>query len=422
MNDIQYQEFLDKIHQSFTPFKPVELVELFKGRNDVISRVVTELDSPGRNIILYGDRGVGKTSLANLTWFFSNSKRNLLVHRCSATSTFDTIFADVLAKLGVTHVEGNRTSTRRRSVGISGTVGIDAGLSNSVELQNISGQFGLSPQFVCSHLSSCDGLLVLDEYDRIDNSATNTAVADLVKHLADSGSSTKLMIVGVSESVSDLIGSHPSIARSLAEIKMPRMADAELLEIVEDGFRLLEVRCPTRIAESMVKTSDGFPHFTHLLGLKISLALARRLSEQKDAGLSVTEDDYNDGLTAAIDGSQESLKVAYRRATETVRRKSDGYVQVLEAMAIETSSTEVQLSTLLKNINELFGLELHQQNISNYMGKLVNERRVLVRPRTGFYKFRDPMMRAYIRMKMGNKRLSGNATYQKEFSFMEKFS
>ena len=74
-NDEQYADFVALAKQQFTPFRPIQLVELFKGRKEIVQRVVGELQSPGRHVILYGDRGVGKTSLANLISFFGHLSR-----------------------------------------------------------------------------------------------------------------------------------------------------------------------------------------------------------------------------------------------------------------------------------------------------------------------------------------------------------
>ncbi|WP_367379138.1 AAA family ATPase, partial [Halomonas sp. PR-M31] len=51
----------------FTPHTPVDEVKHFFGREEEASRLVSVVNSPGQHILLYGDRGVGKTSLAKTT-------------------------------------------------------------------------------------------------------------------------------------------------------------------------------------------------------------------------------------------------------------------------------------------------------------------------------------------------------------------
>ena len=415
--DEQYNDFMRLAREQFTPFRPIQLVELFKGRSETVRRIVNELQSPGRHIILYGDRGVGKTSLANLIPFFGHFRiDDAIIHRCNKSTTFDTICADVLRKLGITHVPISRTVVHEGSVDVNlQMLTIALGTSQTEELKSLEG-FLFSPNVVAEHLEGKSKLIILDEFDRIDNVATGVAVADLIKQLSDSGAATRIVIVGVADSVEHLIGSHASIARSLAQVQLQRMLPSELKLILTDGFAALGLAFSESLIDSIVNTADGFPHFAHLLGLNLAEVVADRLYDA-GGGRGITTKDYADALVRAIEGAQESLRIQYRKATETVRKKSDGYVQVLEGMAI-ADKTEVQINELLGNINALFGTEFKQQNISNWLGVLVNDRAVLLRQRVGFYKFADPMMRSYVRMIMGEKQLVGDTKYQQVFPFM----
>ncbi|MEM9906126.1 MAG: ATP-binding protein [Cyanobacteria bacterium P01_D01_bin.44] len=55
-----------KAAQVFTPSAPIDSQELFAGRLDQVGQVVNAVAQKGQHVILYGERGVGKTSLANV--------------------------------------------------------------------------------------------------------------------------------------------------------------------------------------------------------------------------------------------------------------------------------------------------------------------------------------------------------------------
>ncbi|HEX6342074.1 ATP-binding protein, partial [Umezawaea sp.] len=57
---------LVKISQTFTPAAPVSSASLFAGRADEIMQVISIIGTPGQHAVLYGERGVGKTSLVNV--------------------------------------------------------------------------------------------------------------------------------------------------------------------------------------------------------------------------------------------------------------------------------------------------------------------------------------------------------------------
>ena len=63
--DTRFQ-FLAKIDQAFSPFAPINEARFFAGRSAQRSQVVDAILATGRHAVLFGERGVGKTSLANM--------------------------------------------------------------------------------------------------------------------------------------------------------------------------------------------------------------------------------------------------------------------------------------------------------------------------------------------------------------------
>src|SRR5260221_11428647 len=55
-----------KAGQIFKPGAPVDTVSMLQGRGREIDRVIDVVGQAGRHAIIYGERGVGKTSLATL--------------------------------------------------------------------------------------------------------------------------------------------------------------------------------------------------------------------------------------------------------------------------------------------------------------------------------------------------------------------
>lgn len=53
-------------NQYFTPSAPIGVAELFAGRREQIGRLVDVVGERGRHAIIYGEPGVGKTSIAQI--------------------------------------------------------------------------------------------------------------------------------------------------------------------------------------------------------------------------------------------------------------------------------------------------------------------------------------------------------------------
>src|SRR5947209_13957027 len=62
----EFQRLFEAINGIFTPATPLQSRELFAGRIPQIADVINGVVEPGRHVILYGERGVGKSSLANI--------------------------------------------------------------------------------------------------------------------------------------------------------------------------------------------------------------------------------------------------------------------------------------------------------------------------------------------------------------------
>lgn len=55
-----------KVREIFTPSRPVRTMDLLRGRDGNVRRLIEILNTPGQHALLFGDRGVGKSSIANI--------------------------------------------------------------------------------------------------------------------------------------------------------------------------------------------------------------------------------------------------------------------------------------------------------------------------------------------------------------------
>jgi len=76
-----YQDLYWRAGEVFTPRSPVQERDLFAGRLDQVARVFDAIVGVGQHAVIFGERGVGKTSLGKMLahlfpgpseWFFVN--------------------------------------------------------------------------------------------------------------------------------------------------------------------------------------------------------------------------------------------------------------------------------------------------------------------------------------------------------------
>ena len=88
------QKIIDSgVRNIYTPYQPITTNSLFFGRKKEIGNIVQQLNTPGQHSVLFGDRGVGKSSLANIVCDVLSRmmSRELLKKRCDSHDKFETI-------------------------------------------------------------------------------------------------------------------------------------------------------------------------------------------------------------------------------------------------------------------------------------------------------------------------------------------
>lgn len=292
------KEKLNKLNRVFSPTAPIKEENFFRGRIEQLKRIVSVMNEDGQHAILYGERGVGKTSMANISQRHITNLYSVKI-TCSSDDTFNSLWNNALSQ-----VQFTRT--------ISGIGFKPHERSSLVDLGNILKAIeDLQPYDVYKCLAQFPMfkfLFIFDEFDNIKSQHVRAKFADLIKALSDNSTNIKIMIVGIAENVINLIGNHQSLERCLMQIRMPRMSDPELLEIIQKGCDEVEMEMTKQVQNKIINFSSGFPHYTHLL-TKYSVKNAI----EKDQ-IKVNTENLNFAIKTAIENASEHLRESYRMA------------------------------------------------------------------------------------------------------------
>ena len=408
-DETRHAQFLERVEQVFSPYSPISLPEFFFGRKREIEEVQAELRAPGRHLAIFGDRGVGKTSLATLVPFFAKSisQEHVRSIRCSSDTTYDDIAIAVLRAFGVTHTHNRRTITNKTEGGIRlGQMAGTKSTSKAHEEIALGTPGQPTNQMIVDAVSDKRGLIVIDDYDRVVDQHIHKRVSELIKHLGDERSSTKVLVVGVAETVQSLFKNNESMPRNLGELRLDRFSDGELMEIIESGAEKLSLRFFSALPDRICRHSDGYASHTHLLCRHTVLHAATRQwtttrKWEDDRVLTISDADFTAGLNAAISKAENRLREPYEKATITEHRKTQLFQYVVWAVAM-SNDEEVHVDEIVEGLNQLLDAPIKKESISYQLGKLIKDERgaLLRRTRKGVYKFSDPLMRGYVRLQL----------------------
>ena len=283
------------------------------------------------HVVLYAERGSGKTSLSNLV-IETLRRSGVIVARCTceAASSFDAVIRglmrDVPEALLAAPAEG------------SSGEGCEAALPpREVQPRDVA---TLISRLACRSL-----VCVVDEFDRVEDDTMRTQLADTIKQVSDRGVPLSFMIVGVSENLDEILGRHPSVQRNVAPFHMPLLSDEAVAGLLIRGANAIGLVIPPSLIVQVTTIARGMPYMAQLLGLRIAqfayLRGERRVTEDDLA--AVVERLLLDARPAVVaryasltDGGQDTETVTALRQIATADHDPWGRLAVTFGTAAVT--------------------------------------------------------------------------------------
>ena len=242
-------------------------------------------------------------------------------------------------------------------------------------------------------------LVILDEFDRLPHGNDRRAVADTIKNLSDHAVPATLIVVGVAETIGDLIADHQSIERALSQVPMPRMETSELHEILEKGTNKLGMTIDADAKSKIAVLSQGFPSYTHRLGLHAARVAA------EDRRLQIKISDVKPAIREAVDNAQQSLQDNYRKAV-TSPQTNNLYARVLLACALakndqfgyfKAADVKKPMSQIMRKKYEIPSFAKHLNDFCDLSHGCVLKKEGV--KRKYLYRFTSPLMQPFVVMK-----------------------
>jgi len=369
----------------FTPSTPIGVAEFFSGRQKEIGQLVEAIAERGRHAIVYGERGVGKTSLSQVVPLILPRGLRKIHHIRKAadpSDNFNSIWKKVFRDIRVaTEIDGQSTT---------------------VNVADLYSNRDITPDDVVRELSSFSQndvpIIVVDEFNEVVDEATPQLMANTIKGLSDDGVNATVVVVGVADDVNELIAGHESISRCCEEVLMPRMQQDELRDVIETRISRLGMQIEGNAKWKIVNLSKGLPTFVHSLG-KFSCysAIDRRR-------LTIVESDTDAAIDSILGSSQQSLKQAFHKAIYS-NQPAAKFRQVLTACALaKTDEGGFFTQTAVRGpLSEMLGRSVEIGHLRPQLHELIESKRGSVIQRVGGerayrYRFSDPAMQPYVIM------------------------
>lgn len=378
--------------RAFSPSAPIASKALFAGRHEQMSELINIAYQRGQHAVIYGERGVGKTSLARvMKEVFETPNSWTSYYTCSSGDTFASIWRGILSDFSM-------TEEQPRAGFASGFSSKSKTLADFLDADPTPNEVRRALDI----LGEVDGTAVIfiDEFDRPTDPATRSQFADTVKILSDQAVPVTLVLVGVADDIDELIAEHASIQRAVVQIHMPRMTSDELTEIVTQGMRSANLSAEPIFAERVVRISQGLPHYTHLLAQHAGV---NAVADERDR---VLERDFEAAVKSALNSVSQTVREKYHRATFSNRETLYRQVLLACAMAEKDDLGTFGAPDVREKLSEVTGRRYEIPSFANHLtdfstfdgprGGILAKRGTQRRFR---YRFIDPLMPPFILMK-----------------------
>ena len=359
---------------------PIDEEDLFAGRSHEVRRILEAVFARSKHVVLFGERGVGKTSLSNVFWKrFNKTVRSFLVARVQAGphDTFSSLWIRALEELQAVGAANDKSEY----------------VNFSVDHEQIT------PSQVRRELQKCSAnalpIIIVDEYNEVQDADAKRLTANLIKEFYDFSISATVIIVGVAENIGELIEDHASIGRALVQVPLNRMSESELKEIIEKRASRTVMSFSGDAIWTIVVLSRGLPYFTQTLSKHAALhAIEGRR-------LVVTNEDVEASMDRFIEETSASFKDSYRDATRS--NQDNFFQQSLLACALAKTDDEgfftandivEPYSAIMRERKRIAHFDKHLRRFSSDEGGNILIKRGGDRQQT--FRFKDPMMQPYV--------------------------
>ncbi len=388
-----------KLNELLSPSDPIRSAENLKGREKSLAEIRRNLAVKGRHIFIYGDRGVGKTSLGQTAAIeFHPSSNHPVRVACSSGEGFSAVIATIAKRVYAefkTHKSEASVSLNLPFISASLRTSIESGEQPKIASLNDAVD-------ALSYVAACHGntpVIVVDEFDRLEKKEDKTKFAELVKQLSDQEVNVKLIFCGIGESMHDLLGAHYSAGRAITPIQLERLDAGSLWQIIESSASRLKLEIDRETVLRIGLLSDGFPYFVHLVCEQMFWAAF----EDSEVVTRISPTHFGAGVDKAVQHAMSLLEEAYDKAT---KKYGNDYEEVLWALVDRPTLSRQSSSVYSESYKPLMSRRPERKLLTDrqFIARLNNLKgdrhgQIIKGTGAGWYQFRENMIRGYVKIR-----------------------
>lgn len=249
VNSLSRKNATARLINAFDSAHPVRQRKDLHGRDDKLETLFDAIIFNRQHAIIHGARGSGKTSLAQVFGDHADQQSAIVIYTaCEAAATFAELLRPYLMFIPDSAVPFSETAAFHR------------------DRDALAHAFG--PREIVDFLSRLSPenqiVFILDEFDRVERPDVSQQIATLMKLMSDARLPVQILIVGIAQTLDDLIDCHPSLRRHLVPIPIGRISGQDSETLIDTGALRAGVEFDAGSKAQIISISCGSPYHVQL--------------------------------------------------------------------------------------------------------------------------------------------------------------
>jgi GTPase SAR1 family protein len=388
------------VYHVFTPSSPAK--ENYIERDKLSSRIASSLSTPGKQIVVFGHSGVGKTSL--LRKQLERQYEKEIITSCMTNLTFESILLDAFDQLDEYYVSQKKQAN---DYGIESSIANDYfALKSSIKAyskikEEQSSSRIIEIQLTASRLADFLGeggyCWVLEDFHKVDKTE-KTKLSQTMKLFMDKSikyNNLKIIAIGAVDTGREVIEYDSEMKKRISEIEVKLMSDVEIGKIIKNGEILLNISIEKRIHTEIVKFSNGIASVCHSICLY--------MCEEKGILNTVIGDpikfnkaDLENSIQRYMEEESDTMKDRFNKALIVQKEKNKNVELILKSLTKFPSNgaTNSELLSIIRDEK----IDYHQNTLPINLEKMqLEERGALIRfdNSSAKFSFKEPFYKPF---------------------------
>ncbi|WP_445712114.1 hypothetical protein [Flavobacterium sp.] len=366
---------------------------------------VDALNTPGKQIVLYGHSGCGKTTL--LTNKINQTYENSYTTRCMEGMTFENIVFDGFDQLSSLYTENSTTKSFKIApelnvsyLDIKASLKLGDYTTQKTETNRHILPPQLTPQRLAKFYGASNSCWILEDFHKIkgDDKIKTSQLMKVFMDMSEEYEDLKIIALGAVGTARQVIEYDKEMNNRVAEIFIPYMKPNEIESIINTGEKLLNILFSKEVKSKIIKYSCGLPSICHQLCLNI--CFNKKIHETSKTKISINIEDLDKAISKLVEEKSDTLKSEFDKSIKVGNGVKINIPKIILENCLELNKDEF---SHLEIFNQIKKYSITESNLTKSLSELcipIRSEILIYDENSNLYRFNNLFLKAYAYLRL----------------------